>query len=446
MNRATIEWDRHFAALADEIIDKRQAGEEILCSLCAEQSDFIRFNAAKVRQIGSVQQGYLTLRLISGERSAYSTLTVSGSMAQDLAEVGQTLLTLRAGLLDTGADPHLLFDQSSWQRTTFRTGRVPSAEALVRTVGECAKGLDFVGFYAGGAVIEGFASSTGSRGWYQVSNFNFSWSLYDANGRAIKTSYAGDDWDDAVFARKVDEAARRLEYFAHAPKVLTRGSYRTYFAPAAMQELIGLIGYEGFSAREHATARSPLYKLNSGVVHFDPRIALSEDLELGLSPAFNEDGYLRESVSLIAQGRAAGQLTSARSAREFGLQPNGANASEMTTSLSMAGGALPEADVLAALGTGLYVGNLWYLNVSDRTQCRLTGMTRFATFWVEDGQIRAPVDAMRFDDSLYRLLGSEVEHLTDTSELLLEDSTWGRRRTGGMKLPGMVVRSFELTL
>jgi len=446
MNRTNIEWDRHFAALADEIIRLREPGEETLCSLSAEQSDFIRFNAAKVRQIGVVQQGRLTLRLISGERHAYSTLTLSGSSEQDLAEATQTLRTLRASLRDTGDDPHLLFDRSSWQRTTFRTGRLPQVEALVRTVAECAAGLDFVGFYAGGSVLEGFASSTGSRGWYQVSNFNFSWSLYDANGRAIKTAYAGDDWDDAVFAQKLGQAARRLEYFSQSPKVLTPGSYRAYFAPDAMRELIGMMGYEGFSAREQATARSPLYKLNSGALHLDPRISVAEDLDLGLTPAFNEDGYLRESVSLVTLGRGTGQLTSARSAREFGLQPNGANAREMATSLAMAGGALPEADVLAALGTGLYVGNLWYLNVSDRTQCRLTGMTRFATFWVEDGQISSPVDAMRFDDSLYRLLGSEIEHLTETPELMLEDSTWGQRRTGGMQLPGMVVRSFELTL
>jgi len=445
MNRTSIDWDRHFTVLADEIVRLREPGEEILCSLSAEQSDFIRFNSAKVRQIGAVQQGRLTVRLISGERHAYATLTLTGSTEPDLAEVARTLLILRDSLRDTGDDPHLLFDRSSWQRTTFRTGRLPHADALVRTVVECATGLDFVGFYAGGTIIEGFASSTGSRGWYQVSNFNFSWSLYDPNGRAIKTSYAGDDWDDALFARKVEEAAKRLEYFAKAPKVLTPGQYRTYFAPAAMNELIGMIAYRGFSAREQAAGRSPLCKLNSGALNLDQRVSLTEDLDLGLTPAFNEDGYLRESVSLLTQGRGVGQLTSARSAREYGLQTNGAHAHEMATSLAMAGGELPEAEVLAALGTGLYVGNLWYLNVSDRTQCRLTGMTRFATFWVEDGQICSPVDAMRFDDSLYRLLGSEVEHLTDTPELLLEDSTWGQRRTGGMKLPGMIARSFALT-
>lgn len=446
MNRTNIEWDRYFALLADEILRLREPGEETLCSLAAEQSDFIRFNAAKVRQIGAVQQGRLSLRLIAGARHAHSSFTVSGDLDRDLAAVSQSLGTLRDGLRDTGDDPHLLFDQTSWQRTTFRSGRLPQTDALVRTVVECAAGLDFVGFYAGGTVIEGFASSTGSRGWYQVSNFNFSWSLYDAGGRAIKTAYAGDEWDDALFARKVEQAAQRLAYFAEAPKILVPGRYRTYFAPAAMGELIGTLGYEGFSAREQATARSPLYKLNVGGLNFDPRISMLEDLDLGITPAFNEDGYLRDSVALITQGSAAGQLTSARSAREYDLQPNGANANETATSLSMAGGTLPEAEVLAELGTGLYIGNLWYLNFSDRSQCRLTGMTRFATFWVEQGRIVAPVDAMRFDDSLYRLLGSELEHLTSVPELLLEDSTWGQRRTGGMKLPGMLVSSFELTL
>jgi predicted Zn-dependent protease len=112
----------------------------------------------------------------------------------------------------------------------------------------------------------------------------------------------------------------------------------------------------------------------------------------------------------------------------------------------MQAGDLLEEDVLAKLGTGLYIGNLWYVNFSDRMNCRLTGMTRFATFWVENGEIVAPLEAMRFDDSLYRLLGSELEQLGAQAELLLSDSTWGERATGGMQLPGILVKSFELTL
>ncbi|POM21389.1 hypothetical protein CSX04_02825 [Burkholderia cepacia] len=102
--------------------------------------------------------------------------------------------------------------------------------------------------------------------------------------------------------------------------------------------------------------------------------------------------------------------------------------------------------MLAALDTGLYVGNLWYLNFSDPIACRMTGMTRFATFWVEGGRIVAPVDAMRFDDSFYRLFGSELEQLGATPALLANDDTYGERATGGAQLPGLLARAFELTL
>jgi len=46
---------------------------------------------------------------------------------------------------------------------------------------------------------------------------------------------------------------------------------------------------------------------------------------------------------------------------------------------------------IAELGTGIYVSNLHYLNYSDRQACRMTGMTRFACFWVENGELVAPI-------------------------------------------------------
>jgi predicted Zn-dependent protease len=209
---------------------------------------------------------------------------------------------------------------------------------------------------------------------------------------------------------------------------------------------LGTASFSAFSARAQATARNEFYRLNIGEASLDPRVTLTEDLTLGITPRFNDDGYQRQSVPLIEAGRAAARLTNARTAREYGLTPNGATASETPSALSMQAGDLAYDDVLRTLDTGLYIGNLWYVNFSDRMNCRMTGMTRFATFWVEQGRIVAPVDAMRFDDSLYRLLGSELERIGAQPELLLNDWTWGERATGGMKLPGLLVRSFELTL
>ena len=112
----------------------------------------------------------------------------------------------------------------------------------------------------------------------------------------------------------------------------------------------------------------------------------------------------------------------------------------------MLAGTLPEREVLAQLGTGIYVNNLWYLNYSDRNACRTTGMTRFATFWVENGQIQAPLNVMRFDETIYRALGQNLVGLTSERELLLSSGTYFRRATGSTHVPGALIEDFTLTL
>ncbi len=102
--------------------------------------------------------------------------------------------------------------------------------------------------------------------------------------------------------------------------------------------------------------------------------------------------------------------------------------------------------MLAALGTGLYIGNLWYLNWSDAPAARMTGMTRFATFWVEEGRIQAPLGTMRFDDSIYSFLGEHLEALTSERQLRVSSSTYGERQTDSALLPGALTGKLTLTL
>jgi predicted Zn-dependent protease len=112
----------------------------------------------------------------------------------------------------------------------------------------------------------------------------------------------------------------------------------------------------------------------------------------------------------------------------------------------MAGGALPADDVLAALDTGLWIGNLHYLNFSDRSSGRITGLTRFATFWVEHGKIVGPANVMRFDDTLYRVLGSELEALTSEPEWMMGSGTYGQRSVQTSRVTGALLSGFSLTL
>ncbi len=120
--------------------------------------------------------------------------------------------------------------------------------------------------------------------------------------------------------------------------------------------------------------------------------------------------------------------------------------SEFPSSLDLAGGDLAEESIRATLDTGIYVNRLWYLNFSDRPAGRITGMTRFATFWVEGGQIVAPLNVMRFDETIYRMLGENLLGLTSRRELLPSSQTYGGRSTGSMRLPGALIDDFTFTL
>jgi predicted Zn-dependent protease len=151
-------------------------------------------------------------------------------------------------------------------------------------------------------------------------------------------------------------------------------------------------------------------------------------------------------VTLIEEGTLGDALVSPRSAKEYGLTTNAANVHEIPQSIEVAAGTLATSEVLNALDTGLYISNLWYLNFSDRPAGRITGMTRFATLWVEGGRTVAPVGPMRFDDSIYRMLGEKLVELTRERELLLDPSTYGERSTASARLPGALLSALRLTL
>ena len=108
------------------------------------------------------------------------------------------------------------------------------------------------------------------------------------------------------------------------------------------------------------------------------------------------------------RGRFAATLVSSRSAKQYSVPSNAAPEDERVRSLSIDAGTLDPDKAVESLGTGLYISNLHYLNWSDNDSGRVTGMTRFACFWVEEGRIAAPIRDMRFDESIYHLFGDKL--------------------------------------
>ena len=435
----------HFLSIRNSLQKVLQGGETLLCSFSGERSDFVRFNHARVRQAGSVEQRSLSLRLIRERRQASGSLTLTGNRI-DLDNANGMLARVREALDGLPEDPWILVSETPQSTSSERRGRLPLAESVIALVAGGARDLDFVGFYAGGTVYRGFANSLGQENWHEVDSFSFDWSLYREADQAVKAGYAGFTWEDAAFERKLEGERERLARFAVPQRTLSPGECRAYLAPRALEEITGLLAWGGFSARARATRQSPLLRMQEGAT-LSPKVSFTENTAQGVAPGFQGDGFVKPPlVTLIRNGLLGDSLVSPRSAKEYGLQTNAAGGGEAPQSLDCAAGTLAEADALAALGTGLYISNLWYLNYSDRAAGRVTGMTRFATFWVEGGRIVAPVSPMRFDDTLYRMLGEKLVDLTRERELLLDPSTYGERSTASARLPGVLVSGLRFTL
>jgi predicted Zn-dependent protease len=446
---ATME--SYFADLAAALDGLVVAGETYLACFSAEASDFVRFNHGKVRQPGAVVQRYLNVDLVSGMRHASHALSLTGDLGADRERLGTAVESLRAALPDLDPDPHLLYAEAVASSRSARGAPLPPAEAVIDAVLHAADGEDLVGLYAGGPIYRGFANSFGQRNWHEATSWNLQWSLYHHADKAVKAGLSGFAWDEAVLEAKMDEARALLAHVARPAKTLAPGKYRSFLTPAAMEDIAQMLNWGGFSARALETRQGSLSRMRaegaSEAAILDPRVNISEATADGVAPVFQGDGFVRPSrVPLIESGRLVGALVSPRTAREFSLTANGANGEESPEALEIAGGELATRDALKALGTGLYIGNLHYLNYSDRPACRMTGMTRFATFWVENGRIVAPVDVLRFDDTIYRMLGANLEALTAETELILESGTYGERALASMRVPGVLLSELEFTL
>jgi predicted Zn-dependent protease len=434
-----------FFELAERLGRELAAGETALCTLDAERSDFVRFNRGRVRQAGSVEQRFLSIRLVRDRRQAEATVAIAGN-GEDLELARTTVARLREALARLPEDPWLLIAEHPTSTSTVRRGRVAAAEEIAQEVVAGAAGRDLVGFLASGTIYRGFANSLGQRNWHEVDGFNLEWSLFLDGGKAVKSGHAGFDWEPAAFRAKLEAAAGELALLGLPPRTLEPGEYRAYLGPRALDELVGLLCWGGFSARARATKQSPLLRMEHGA-RLSPKLTLIENTEAGVAPRFQRDGFVKPaSVTLIANGGLGDALVSPRSAKEYGLETNAANARESPESLDLAAGKLAPGEALAALDSGLSIGNLWYLNFSDRPAGRITGMTRFATFWVEHGRIVAPVGPMRFDDTIYRMLGDHLIDLTASRELLLDPSTYGQRSTASARLPGALLGALRFTL
>ncbi|MDM9581148.1 TldD/PmbA family protein [Nostoc sp. GT001] len=436
-----------FNRLIENLLIKKAEDEQFTVRLSSEISQFTRFNHAKVRQTGCVADGWIELTLMQNQRNSVRQFPFTGNWEVDWQLAYTALQELRDELILLPVDPYLVLPSGNNISREIHSGNLLEAEAVVPTVLELVAELDFTGIYAGGVVIKAYGDSSGQKHWFATDSFTLDYSLFSPSGQAVKGTFAGSDWDESKYIAKINEAKKQLELLAHPTKELPRGQYKTYFAPAAVADLLLMLSWGAVSEADIQQGNSALAALSRQEKQLSLRFNLKENFQRGLVPRFNELGEMAApELPVIEKGYLVNTLVNSRTAKEYQKTANGANGSETLRAPEVSPGNLVFEQIIPSLDTGLYVSNLHYLNWSDRHTGRITGMTRYACFWVENGEIIAPIENLRFDESLYRFWGENLIDLTTFQEFIPEVGTYESRQLGGSLVPGMLVEDFTYTL
>jgi predicted Zn-dependent protease len=421
--------------------------EYFTIEMWGEESQFTRFNQARVRQTGTVIDGQLQLSLMTQQRTGFYKLPFTGDASTDVQQALAALAELREAVLQLPIDPYLVLPAGNATSREIHLGQLLTADQVIDAILPEVKNLDFTGIYAGGLLLQAYADSAGQHHWFTTESFSLDYSIFTPDGQAVKGTFAGSHWDQNAYLIKLADARVQLDRLTQPPKSIPKGQYRTYLAPAAVADLTAHLSWNGVSEASMQQGESSLLLLQREERQFSSAVTLKENFQRGLVPRFNEIGEIAPiELPIIVAGKLVNTLVSSRTAKEYGKTANGASSDECLRSPEIAPGSLPPEAILKRLDRGLYLSNLHYLNWSDRPTARMTGMTRYACFWVENGEIVAPIENLRFDESLYCCLGENLIALTDFQEFIPDVDTYDRRSLGGIWTPGMLVEDFTYTL
>ena len=391
-------------------------------------------------------QRSLTVDLIEGRRHASGSLTLTGELESDRVRLAHLIGELRDMRGQLADDPYLHYARdvrSSERRLSATLPAVGEATAAIRSM---ARHGDLVGIYAAGAMHSGFANSFGQRNWDTSENFNLDWSFFHDTDKAVKGTYAGTAWDLGELAQKAEASAEQMQVLRQTPRRVPPGRYRVFLTPAALWELLGVLGWGGFGLRAHRTKTTPLLKMVEAGARLHRGVSLRENTAEGVAPGFHDAGFIRPpEVQLIEAAPTASACVAALGARV--RRRDQRRVGERIAVVDRHGRREPAARPRARRARHRHLRRQPLVSELLRPHGLPHDRHDALRHLLGRGR-RHPVPArvMRFDETVYRLLGENLIALTAEREFILDPGSYFHRSTDSARLPGALVDDFTLTL
>jgi len=260
----------------------------------------------------------------------------------------------------------------------------------------------------------------------------------DGTGYAEAASVDATVIDAAAIGREAAEKARR----SARPAALPAGDYPVVLEEYAVADLLGNLGYVGFSGLAVEEERSffePGRRIGSELV------TIVDDARdpAGMPASFDYEGVPTRRVVMVENGVCREIVHDAGTAARAGVPSTGHGLpapnpwGPFPLHAAMAAGATPRAELIRGLRRGLLVTRFHYTNVVHGKLAVITGMTRDGAFLVEDGEVVGPVRNLRFTQSYLDALAA-MEAVSSERRLL-------RGELGAVLVPAVRIGSWRFT-
>ena len=267
----------------------------------------------------------------------------------------------------------------------------------------------------------------------------------------VETEDGASGWSEACANRLSDIdikllTARALEkaQLARNPITLEPGKYNVILEPPATATLLRYMSVVGFGGLAFNEGRSFLSGKMGEKVMGD-NITIRDDFNAGARKGFPFDfeGFPRKAVTIIDKGVAKGVVHSRRTAAKAQTENTGhalpypSIYGPIPLNVHLEGGNVSREDQLKSLDNGLLLTRTWYESIVDPKLPSITGMSRDGTYLVENGEIKAAIKNIRFNEDM-RDLFCRTESLSKEVETT---KGWGAIVTA----PAILVKDFNIT-
>ena len=214
---------------------------------------------------------------------------------------------------------------------------------------------------------------------------------------------AGDIDADKLFSVAAKKAA-----MGGKKKGLKPGRYTVLLEPPAVAEILEWLIYIGFGAGEFIDGTS-FMSGNMGKKNMDRKLTIYDDgADLcGFPVPFDFEGMEKKRLYIIKSGVAKGIAYDTLLAKKIRKKTTGHALipedieGPFPTNVFIKEGDNAINDMVSTVERGILVTRFHYVNgLLDTKTASMTGMTRDGTFYIEGGEIKYPVDDMRFTDSM----------------------------------------------